>query len=71
MIAMVAKKQPFCKSLLYANRYAEIILLTKGKKNCSELARVSERSHDAILRDLNTIAKNPEEILQVHGITVD
>jgi len=62
MKVIVAKNNAVNNVLVSANRYAENILLTKGKKTCSELGRVSGRSHDSVLRDLNLAANNQEEI---------
>ncbi len=45
-----------------ANRYVVGLRATRGRKTCSEIARATNRSHDAVQRDLNTIARHPEFI---------
>lgn len=62
MDGILAKKLNNSNAISNANRYAEGLIRTDRKKTCTEIAKVTERSHDAVQRDLNTIAKHPEEI---------
>lgn len=49
-------------SIKNAIRYSTSLLLTNGRKVCTELAKSMARSHDAVQRDLNSVAKYPEEV---------
>src|SRR5258708_11285446 len=62
MNGIVARNLNQINSIKNAIRYATSLLLTNGRKVCTELSKVSARSHDSLQRDLNAIAKYPEQI---------
>ena len=62
MSVTIASNLEKINSLENAKRYARGILRTGGKKTCTELGRSLKKSHDAVQRDLNAIARHPEEV---------
>ncbi len=62
MNKIISLSQSKNNTLISAESYAAGILLTNGKKTCTELARATSKSHDAVLRELNLISNNPEEV---------
>lgn len=62
MNGIVTRNLKQINSIKNAIRYAAGLVLTAGKKVCTGLAVSTKRSHDAVQRDLNAIASNPEQI---------
>jgi len=62
MKGMVARNLNKINPLKNTIRYSLSLILTKGRKVCTELAASIGKKHDSVQRDLNAAAKNPEEI---------
>lgn len=62
MTGMITSSLDSINTLPKALQYTNLLVSTRGKKNFSAVARENDRSHDAVLRNLNFIAEHPEEI---------
>ena len=62
MNGIIASKLNQINSLKNAMRYSTGLLLAKGKKLCTELAQVLGKKHDTLWRDLERIARNPQQV---------
>jgi hypothetical protein len=62
MNGIVARNLKQINTIKNAIRYAAGLILTIGKKVCTNLAASTMESHDSVQRDLNAVARNPEEI---------
>jgi hypothetical protein len=60
MKLIISLISPLASAAKNTIRYVENLIVTKGRKTCTGIGRANNRSHDAVQRDLNAIAENPE-----------
>ena len=63
MFSIVSSIQKRINNIIFhANRYADDLIGTRGRKTCTELAKTIGISHDKIQRDLDNATAHLDEI---------